>query len=877
MSTQDVDIDALVGGRRRPRRWFSLIVIAVAAVVAVAAFLLTRGEEEAAVFEPQEVTATSGRLTTTVELSGSAAAAQSSNLSFAVAGHVASIEVAAGDEVSEGDVLARLDPVDAERQLETAQVNLELARLRMEDLVDSPTGSQIAAAERALATAQAQLVDAQLRLDEIDDPPDEAARESAEQAVANARKQLSSADQALAELSEGANPGQIARAEQAVANAASQLSSAEEALADLVDEPSAADIASAEQAVASARQQLISAERSLDSLHDANVADIESARAAAVQARNPLEEANTAIDSTWDALGEAQDDFCDDISVLPEICAADLPLSDDLLEVLDEHTENTGQTLIRRARSLIAAQEAWVLAVNSEEAARASLAAAEARLEDVTAGPEPEAIAQANDAVAAAQASLRAAEARLDDLLTPASDADIFQAEQAIAAARAGLASARNDLDELLADPDADEVFQAQQASAAARSSLEAAEANYRDLLAPPTDGDVLEAELAVASAQSSLAEAQAKYDELIAGPTANAIAQQAQNVRLAEINLEQADQALRDLDISAPFGGVVEELNIGVGDRVAAGATAVVISTRRDVVVSLTVTEAEIFELEEQQVGVAAFDAISGAQYPVRISSISRVPNVDQGVVTYAVEASVLSPLEIQQVRAELQALGVTVPEPQAAARGGAGAARGGADAGAAGEARARQLGALLQTLDLPPGVSLLEVVQAIANDDPLPQGVDLPPDFDIADEERAQLRAFMARFGGGGAAGGAAAVAEDRQLPVDGMSASVIILTAVRDQAVLVATSAVRQIDGAHFVAVPDDLDGWRRQPVQIGESDGTNVEILEGVAAGDTLLVGVDSEGLAYSATQLPGGAGGLPTPPGGGGGGGAGGGR
>ena len=873
MSTQDVDIDALVGGRRRPRRWFSLIVIAVAAVVAVAAFLLTRGEEEAAVFEPQEVTATSGRLTTTVELSGSAAAAQSSNLSFAVAGHVASIAVAASDEVSEGDVLARLDPVDAERQLETAQVNLELARLRMEDLVDSPTGSQIAAAERALATAQAQLVDAQLRLDEIDDPPDEAARESAEQAVANARKQLSSADQALAELSEGANPGQVARAEQAVANAASQLSSAEEALADLVDEPSAADIASAEQAVASARQQLISAERSLDSLHDANVADIESARAAAVQARNPLEEANTAIDSTWDALGEAQDDFCDDISVLPEICAADLPLSDDLLEVLDEHTENTGQTLIRRARSLIAAQEAWVLAVNSEEAARASLAAAEARLEDVTAGPEPEAIAQANDAVAAAQASLRAAEARLDDLLTPASDADIFQAEQAIAAARAGLASARNDLDELLADPDADEVFQAQQASAAARSSLEAAEANYRDLLAPPTDGDVLEAELAVASAQSSLAEAQAKYDELIAGPTANAIAQQAQNVRLAEINLEQAEQAMRDLDISAPFGGVVEELNVGVGDRVAAGATAIVISTRRDVVVSLTVTEAEIFELEEQQVGVAAFDAISGAQYPVRISSISRVPNVDQGVVTYAVEASVLSPLEIQQVRAELQALGVTVPEPQAAARGGAGAARG----GAAGEARARQLGALLQTLDLPPGVSLLEVVQAIANDDPLPEGVELPPDFDITDEERAQLGALIARFGGGAAAGGAAAVDVDRHLPVDGMSASVIILTAVRDEAVLVATSAVRQIDGAHFVAVPDDLDGWRRQPVQIGESDGTNVEILEGVAAGDTLLVGVDSEGLAYSATQLPGGTGGLPAPPGGGGSGGAGGGR
>ena len=100
---------------------------------------------------------------------------------------------------------------------------------------------------------------------------------------------------------------------------------------------------------------------------------------------------------------------------------------------------------------------------------------------------------------------------------------------------------------------------------------------------------------------------------------------------------------------------------------------------------------------------------------------------------------------------------------------------------------------------------------------------------------------------------------------------------------RAQLVSTSAVRQIDGAYFVAVPDDLDVWRRQPVQIGESDGTSVEILDGVAAGDTLLVGVDSEGIAFSATQLPGGGtgGGLPTPPGaggaGGGAGGAGGGR
>ena len=105
--------------------------------------------------------------------------------------------------------------------------------------------------------------------------------------------------------------------------------------------------------------------------------------------------------------------------------------------------------------------------------------------------------------------------------------------------------------------------------------------------------------------------------------------------------------------------------------------------------------------------------------------------------------------------------------------------------------------------------------------------------------------------------------------------MSATVTILTAVRDEAVLVSASAVRQIDGAFYVAVPTDDGGWERLAVQIGETDGTNVEILSGLDDGATLLVGVDAEGIAYSATQLPGGGagGGLAGgPPGGGSGGG-----
>lgn len=933
MSTQDVDIDALVRAQRRPRRWALLLLAIVIAAAAVAAWYFTRDTEPVVVFEPQRVIASSGQLTTTVELSGSASAAQTSALSFGVSGEVDSVDVEIGAEVTTGDVLARLDGRDAERQLETARAQLEIARLRLDELLESPAGSEIAASERALATAYAQVVNATLELEQIDDPPEASAIDAAEQALANARNQLSTAEQALADLTDAVDPAQLARAQQDVASTASQLSTAQELLDDLTEEPSsteianadqaianaaiqlsnaresldlltseptAADRASAEQAVASTASQLASAQQALERLtEESGVAEIENARSAAIQARNPVSAAEQAVERAEEALELAHERFCDDIVVLPEICDAEPPLPQSEIELLETKTENSGATLERRSRSLIDAQRTWEQSVNTYDAAVSSLAAAEARLDDLAGEPDTEELEQATEAVAAAEAAQEAAQARLDDLLTPATEEDIFQAEQAIvaatagliaaesrrqelfeeadpndvyqaqqavAAAEAGLRAAQSSLGELLGDVDPSDLFQAEQAVAAAVANRDAAESRLTELLEPPTEDDILEAELALASAESSLQEAQARHDELLAGANANTIAQQEQNVRLAEISLEQAMAAMDDLAITAPFDGVIEEVDVEPGDRIGAGAAAFVLSTRDQMVVELTVTEAEIFDLEELQVGVASFDAIEGVQYPVRITSISRVPDIEQGVVTYSVEAAVLSPLAIQAVRDELQALGVTVPEPQAA-----GAQRRGGG-GAIDPQQAARFRAWLESQELPEGVTVIQVVTAIANDEPLPGGVELPEDFEITDEQRAQLRALIARFsgGGGGAAGGQAAVDDDRQLPVHGMSATVVILTAVRDEAVLVSTSAVRQIDGAFYVAVPTEDGGWERLAVQIGETDGTNVEILSGLLDGATVLVGADSEGIAYSATQLPGGGGtGGAGPPGGGG--------
>ena len=95
------------------------------------------------------------------------------------------------------------------------------------------------------------------------------------------------------------------------------------------------------------------------------------------------------------------------------------------------------------------------------------------------------------------------------------------------------------------------------------------------------------------------------------------------------------------------------------------------------------------------------------------------------------------------------------------------------------------------------------------------------------------------------------------ERPLPAPGMSASVTILTEIREPAVLAPVSAVRQLDGRWFVTVqaPTEIEGeggFERVYVEVGESDGNQVEILSGIETGAILLVGADNAGIAFSAT-------------------------
>ena len=868
------DIDAILRGSGSRRRWLILaVVLAVAAVAAAAAYVLLRPGDTEVAFEPERAEATLGQLSTQVELSGSAVPERSAMLGFDVGGVVTSVAVVKGDRVQEGDTLAILQDAEAQRRVETASIQLRQTQLRLDELLAEPSLPAIASAEQAIVSARAQVLNAEQSLAALSEPPSAADIASAEQAVAVALGQISSTEQALADLAEPPNAADIASAEQAVAAALGQISSAEQALADLAEPPSAADIASAEQAVAAALGQISSAEQALaDLAAEATDSEVLSARTTITQAEVRLSNLVTLADELNEALADAADAYCDrydalaaNDEVIRRVCNAELPLTDTQVVDLRESIEDRSAAYASFANSLIDANIAFVGADADRETGISQLSMAEETLNELLAPPSGDDVYQAEQAVDAAKASHAAAIARLDDLRTGANQNDVYQARQAVDAAQAGHTAAVTRLGDLQIGASEYDFYQADQAVAAAKASHAAAVARLNDLRAAADDSEVAEVMAALESAQASLATAQAQYDDLLAGPTENEIEQQRHEILLAELSLEEAGAALEELTIFAPFDGVVEDVAVRPGDSVAAGFPAFTLSTSDRILVSLTVTEEELLSLAEGQTGVATFDAIGGVNYPVRVESISRVPVAEQGVVTYEVKARILAGEESGPAG------------PQGADNGLTAGARAG---GFGGGFRGGAAGGPFAGFELPEGVTPEQVRDAIISGQPLPESVVLPEEA-LRMIETIRSSGDLGRSAGGpaGAGGPQAAGQQDstgqrgaaaaRPLPAEGMSASVTIVTEVRDEAVLVPVSAVRQLDDAWFVSVPaaggEGVEpGYRRVFVEVGASDGASVEITGGLESDAVVLIGADSAGIAFSATQrLPQAAPGFPT--------------
>lgn len=89
-----------------------------------------------------------------------------------------------------------------------------------------------------------------------------------------------------------------------------------------------------------------------------------------------------------------------------------------------------------------------------------------------------------------------------------------------------------------------------------------------------------------------------------------------------------------------------------------------------------------------------------------------------------------------------------------------------------------------------------------------------------------------------------------------VAGTSVEVFLEGAPRENVLVVPLSAICEQQGKHFVFVKLDEEGYLKYPVELGENDGENVEIVSGVKAGDNVVVkGAVTVRLAESSGVAP----------------------
>jgi HlyD family secretion protein len=257
-------------------------------------------------------------------------------------------------------------------------------------------------------------------------------------------------------------------------------------------------------------------------------------------------------------------------------------------------------------------------------AARLALLEAQRRLQEVR-EQAPLKTAQAHTALLEAQKKLQTAQSRR------LSKAYGFASPDTIDIARANTMLAKIAMEEAESlwqvnsgrpDDDPEKAYLLSQA-AAARHEYYRQKANLDWLLNGPTDLDIAQADTAIALAQAELDAAEEGWQRVKDGPDALLLQQVEAAVAQAEANLQQAENVLENLEIQAPFSGVVTAVNARAGQTLPAAAELFTLIDPAALEVQATVTEEDLPLLREGMAVNLFFDALSDESVGGKIKSI--------------------------------------------------------------------------------------------------------------------------------------------------------------------------------------------------------------------------------------------------------------
>lgn len=232
------------GPRRRVQWYDALLGAALIAVVVLAATTVGASGSSAPII--RTATVARGVVQSSVQATGNVAPAGTYSVGFATGGTVSEIDVSPGQQVTKGQVLAKLDSSQALQQLAAAEQNTSAAQARLQELQQVLTPAE--QNQLNVAAQQAQ-----------------SAVDTANQNLANAQQKLT-ADQAA-----HASASQLAQDQQAVDQAQNQLTQAQNqqqttlaSNAVKAEPPQQADVAADQASIISAQSSQATAQKALD-------------------------------------------------------------------------------------------------------------------------------------------------------------------------------------------------------------------------------------------------------------------------------------------------------------------------------------------------------------------------------------------------------------------------------------------------------------------------------------------------------------------------------------------------------------------------------------------------------------------------------------
>ena len=346
------------------------------------------------------------------------------------------------------------------------------------------------------------------------------------------------------------------------------------------------------------------------------------------------------------------------------------------------------------------------------------------------------------------------------------------------------------------------------------------------DLLAEPTTEELQQANSTLGQAQASLSVANARQTEDLAGIGEINIQQLQFSIDKAKITLEEAEETINDLTLKAPFSGTIGSVDIVTGQNVTANTNAFLLTNLDSINIDMNISETELPNIKTGQFGIATFDALPEQSYLFEISTISLIPEVSQGVVSYPVKANIITrnnidSLSIENLQPILASLGISTEER---------------DEGSGNRAEAFQkvqacVEKVIGTSILTPrdirnlSAEQINLIQEAGCVEQMQSGADRSErGANRSEQQTDSLRSLL-----------------NTTPPHIGMNGSVTIITEIKLDALVIPSKSIKEDGGKSYVLLQNEATKTsEKQFITTGFTDVSQTEIISGLEEGNIILI-------------------------------------